>query len=50
MQTATSSNELTQRLGRRLGLEPYYTLSAAGEAQLRLDSRPEANRGPGRTS
>ncbi len=49
MQAATSSDEHRQRLGRRLGLEPYYTLSAAGEAQLRLDSRPEGNRGPGRT-
>ena len=49
MQAATSSDEHRQRLGRRLGLEPYYTLSANDGAQLRLDSRPEANRGPGRT-
>jgi hypothetical protein len=33
-----------QRLGRRLGLEPYYTVAEQSEALLRLESRPEANR------
>jgi hypothetical protein len=36
-----------QRLGRRLGLEPYYELVEQSEALLRLASRPEANRTPG---
>lgn len=36
-----------QRLGRRLGLEPYYTVAERGPGRLRLESRPEANRGPG---
>jgi hypothetical protein len=33
-----------QRLGRRLGLEPYYELAEQSETLLRLESRPEANR------
>jgi len=36
-----------QRLGRRLGLEPYYVVAERGGGRLRLESRPEANRGPG---
>lgn len=37
-----------QRLGRRLGPEPYYTVAERSAGRLRLESRPEANRGPGR--
>lgn len=37
-----------QRLGRRLGVEPYYTIAEQTPARLRLESRPEANQGPGR--
>lgn len=33
-----------QRLGRRLGLDPYYELAEQSETLLRLESRPEANR------
>lgn len=37
-----------QRLGRRLGREPYYVVAERGPGLLRLESRPEANRGAGR--
>lgn len=37
-----------QRLGRRLSAEPYYTIVERSPARLRLESRPEANRGAGR--
>jgi hypothetical protein len=33
-----------QRLGRRLGLRPYYTVAERGPALLRLESQPGANR------
>lgn len=33
-----------QRLGRRLGLAPYYRVAEAGEGRLRLTSQPELNR------
>ena len=36
-----------QRLGRRLGREPYYVVAERGPGLLRLESRPEANRGAG---
>ncbi len=34
-----------QRLGRRLGLEPYYTVVERSDDVLRLVSRPKANQG-----
>ncbi|RRR71086.1 MAG: hypothetical protein EI684_12055 [Candidatus Viridilinea halotolerans] len=37
-----------QRVGRRLGLEPYYTLEAYDDANLHLASRPNANHAVGR--
>lgn len=37
-----------QRVGRRLGVEPYYAITERGPGLLRLESRPDANRGPGR--
>lgn len=33
-----------QRVGRRLGLEPYYTVTTQDHECLQLTSRPEANR------
>jgi hypothetical protein len=36
-----------QRLGRRLGHEPYYTVAERSASLLRLESRPEANRATG---
>jgi hypothetical protein len=36
-----------QRLGRRLGLEPYYVVVERESGLLRLESRPEANRPAG---
>jgi hypothetical protein len=33
-----------QRLGRRLGVEPYYMVAEQSAGLLRLESRPEANR------
>ena len=33
-----------QRVGRRLGLTPYYQIVERGEVRLRLESLPEANR------
>lgn len=41
------SGALRQRLGRRLGLEPYYEVAERGPGRLRLESRPGANRRPG---
>lgn len=38
---------LEQRLGRRLGLEPYYRVAEQGPGRLRLASRPELNRPTG---
>ncbi len=37
-----------QRLGRRLSPTAYYTVVERSERRLRLESRPGANRGPGR--
>ena len=37
-----------QRIGRRLGLEPYYTVAEQSELRLRLESRPTANQSVGR--
>ncbi len=37
-----------QILGRRLGLEPYYTVAEQTDTHLRLQSRPEANQRAGR--
>lgn len=37
-----------QRVGRRLGLEPYYTLTERSELRLHLESRPTANQSVGR--
>ncbi|MEI6775463.1 MAG: hypothetical protein WCK70_01030 [Chloroflexales bacterium] len=36
-----------QRVGRRLGLTPYYQIVEQNEVRLRLDSLPEANRTAG---
>ncbi|MEI7770270.1 MAG: hypothetical protein WCI67_09800 [Chloroflexales bacterium] len=36
-----------QRVGRRLGLTPYYQIAERGAGRLRLESRPEANRAAG---
>lgn len=36
-----------QRVGRRLGLEPYYEIAERGPGRLRLESRPAANRRAG---
>lgn len=47
MNDTQKRDEITQRLGRRLGLTPYYNLSEHGAQRLRLESRPEANRRPG---
>lgn len=41
-----SGNE--QRIGRRLGLEPYYTVVEQSELRLHLVSRPNANQSVGR--
>lgn len=38
-----------QRLGRRLGLEPYYRVAEQAPGRLRLESRPELNRPTGLT-
>jgi fatty acid desaturase len=40
---AQSARVKRQRIGRRLGVEPYYTIVAQDEQQLLLDSRPELN-------
>lgn len=48
MQNVAGGAGQQQRLGRRLGLEPYYTVAERSAGRLRLESRPEANRGPGR--
>lgn len=37
-----------QRIGRRLGLEPYYTIVEQSELRLRLVSQPNANQSAGR--
>lgn len=37
-----------QRIGRRLGLEPYYTVVEQSELRLHLVSRPNANQSVGR--
>jgi hypothetical protein len=37
-----------QRLGRRLGRAPYYRVVERTDRRVRLESLPEANRGPGR--
>lgn len=37
----------TQRLGRRLGLEPFYRVAERAPGHMRLESRPELNKGPG---
>jgi hypothetical protein len=39
---------MQQRIGRRLGVEPYYRVVEASDGVARLESRPELNRGPGR--
>ncbi|PDW03470.1 hypothetical protein [Candidatus Viridilinea mediisalina] len=44
MSEATQLPTQQQRVGRRLGLEPYYTVTAQDSAQLELTSRPEVNR------
>ncbi|MBX0330750.1 hypothetical protein K2Z83_24135 [Oscillochloris sp. ZM17-4] len=36
-----------QRVGRRLGLTPYYRIGERGPGRLVLESLPDANRGPG---
>lgn len=48
MTSETAAHAPQQRLGRRLGLEPYYTITERTPERLRLESRPEANQGPGR--
>lgn len=47
MSDTTTIEGPRQRLGRRLGLEPYYVVAERAAGKLRLESRPEANRGPG---
>ena len=37
-----------QRIGRRLGSEPYYTIAEHSELRLSLESRPAANQSVGR--
>jgi hypothetical protein len=48
MQSRAVEAGLEQRLGRRLGLEPYYRIVEQRPGRLRLESRPEANAGAGR--
>lgn len=48
MASEVTAQGAQQRLGRRLGSAPYYTIAERGPGRLRLESRPEANRGPGR--
>ncbi|HMQ33205.1 MAG TPA: hypothetical protein PKD53_20905 [Chloroflexaceae bacterium] len=42
-----SEEAARQRLGRRLGVEPYYVVAERGPGLLRLESRPGANRAAG---
>lgn len=48
MEQNVSEAALRQRLGRRLGLDPYYVVAERGPDGLRLESRSDANQGVGR--
>lgn len=48
MQAGVTQEGAQQRLGRRLGVEPYYSVAEASPRLARLESRAGANRGPGR--
>lgn len=47
MSTPTSGRIPQQRLGRRPGIEPYYTIAEQTATRLVLQSRPDANRRAG---